>query len=342
MKDLPMPFTPKKRKTVFINLLLVAGSVLLVLFVLEFIFRLQYTPDMNTPVDGTIYALHRPELMDAFVWDGDGNSLAHIRSENKVMVYELRPSVHLNDVIQINAHGFRDYEYTKDKPEGVYRICVVGDSITFGWWERLEETYPKVLETLLNAHAEDGIVFEVWNMGIGGYNAEQEMELIRTRVLDFDPDMIIIGYCNNDNHIGADAGLWRHFTRSGSLAWDFISLRWMQARELWYRETLVQRSYRKIAEVTERKGIPVFVAFFYPNKPDKYWLKQIAKDIQFSKKLGMHTVDLLSAFQNRGWDETMTDGIHPNALGHEISAAALFDAVQASALLPTGKVGKHK
>ena len=304
-----------------------AGSVLFVLAFLELFLRGR-EPDMNAPFDGTLYAVQAPpEMIDAFTWDGEGNSLAHVRSDNPLLVYELRPGVQLNEFISINSLGFRDYEYSNEKPANTYRICVVGDSITFGWWERLEETYPKVLEELLNAHVSGEMTVEVWNMGIGGYNAEQEMELVRTRAMNYDPDLIIIGYCTNDHQIGADGGLWRHFTRSGSHAWDWISLRWMQARELFVREKMLARSYRRISEIASAADIPVMAVFFYPQNPAPQSLREVASDIALAERLGLIIVDLRSYFEEAGWENTMSDSAHPNKHGHRIAARAIYDTI---------------
>ena len=34
--------------------------------------------------------------------------------------------------IRYNEHGYRDYEYRLKKPEGIFRVLVLGDSQTFG------------------------------------------------------------------------------------------------------------------------------------------------------------------------------------------------------------------
>lgn len=52
--------------------------------------------------------------------------------------------------VRINSRGFRDYEYTIEKPQNTYRIIVLGDSFTFGLGVELNETYPKLLEESIN------------------------------------------------------------------------------------------------------------------------------------------------------------------------------------------------
>ena len=123
-----------------------------------------------------------------------------------------------------NASGFRDRDFPPMKAPGGYRIIVVGDSVTFGWLEREENLYPKVLERLLAQGAEGDPPCEVYNMAVFGYNAEQELETIRTKALPLQPDLIIIQWCLNDNKVGEDLGLWRHFNQTSLRTWDLLRL----------------------------------------------------------------------------------------------------------------------
>lgn len=274
-------------------------------------------------VDPTANAvpLRSPEDARRFEWRSDGNSLAHVRSSNKNLVYELRPNVRLSDIIQINSHGFRDYEFSAEKAEDVFRIIVVGDSLTFGWYQRLEETYPKVLESLLNAAPDSGRKFEVYNMGVGGYNAAQELELLKTKALPLDPDMVIVGYCANDSAIGVDAGLWRHFTRSRSRLYDFVKLKLMQAREVYTRENILERSYAEMAAISRAEGIPVIIGIF-PSASDPG--RDDLAMARLCETLGLPSVNFFDAFQAAGMQKALLqDGLHPSPLGHRLAAEEL-------------------
>ncbi len=121
-------------------------------------------------------------------------------SPNPVLKYDLQPGSH-EDGIEINADGMRDREFPLDKPPGTFRIAVIGDSITFGYRVGAEQTYPKVLERLLRDYLPDATPFEVLNFGVAGYSVPEIVESLRVKVLRYDPDLVVYGYCLNDPEI---------------------------------------------------------------------------------------------------------------------------------------------
>jgi hypothetical protein len=116
-------------------------------------------------------------------------------SENTKLSYEHIPGVTV-DHIKINSDGFRGREYSKIPDPDVYRIAVVGDSETFGMRLPSPETFPAQLRSHLSA--KEQARFEVLNFGVAGYSTDQEMELIRTKVLDYHPNMVLVYFCFND------------------------------------------------------------------------------------------------------------------------------------------------
>ncbi len=128
-------------------------------------------------------------------------------SENKILAYEMGPRVgpgghpipFKNEPGSVNTWGFRDAEHEVAKAPGVQRILLLGDSIAYGLRvEPYADTAPARLQVLLNA---DGIATEVINFGVPGYDTGQEIELLKTRGLALEPDIVIVAYCFND-HVG--------------------------------------------------------------------------------------------------------------------------------------------
>jgi len=101
--------------------------------------------------------------------------------------------------VNINSLGLRDNEYSLEKPPGVYRILVLGDSTTFGWGVALNDTASKILERELNAlHLPGYQRFEVINAGVGNYDTVQEVTYYKTRGRELHPDLVVLAYFIND------------------------------------------------------------------------------------------------------------------------------------------------
>ncbi len=98
---------------------------------------------------------------------------------------------------KINSLGLRDYEYNKEKAEGVYRILMLGDSFTEGYGVEMEETFPKLLEKELNSKVEKG-KFEVINAGITGYSPTLEYLYFRNYGLELKPDLVVLNFSMTD------------------------------------------------------------------------------------------------------------------------------------------------
>jgi lysophospholipase L1-like esterase len=93
-----------------------------------------------------------------------------------------------------NEYGMRRSEPFPAKQADRFRIMVVGDSLTFGPGVAVEDTYPAVLERELGRDYR----VEVLNLGIGGYQTENILWVIKTFAPQLQPDLIVYGVCLND------------------------------------------------------------------------------------------------------------------------------------------------
>ena len=93
--------------------------------------------------------------------------------------------------VRINSKGLRDVEHAYDKPAGIFRILVIGDSFTEGTLVELDEAYPKQLERRLR---ERGHQVEVINAGVGGYGTDQELLFLMREGLRYHPDLVLLGF----------------------------------------------------------------------------------------------------------------------------------------------------
>jgi len=107
--------------------------------------------------------------------------------------------------VRINALGFRDErEYSIEKPPGTFRILVLGDSVTFGHGTLNTTTYPFLLEQRLKAWRPD-VTWEVWNLGVPGYNTSQELAYLKRVGARYAPDLVVVGFYGNDLQDNAPA-----------------------------------------------------------------------------------------------------------------------------------------
>jgi len=106
-----------------------------------------------------------------------------------------------DDVKANNYFGFRSrYADVRRRP-GVRRVIALGDSFTegHGIWSS-DSTWPAQLERELSSGPE-GRPTEVVNMGRGGFTTGNEAELLRRIGWQFDPDLVIVQWLDNDVYL---------------------------------------------------------------------------------------------------------------------------------------------
>ena len=108
--------------------------------------------------------------------------------------------------VKINSQGLRDTEHTVEKPTGVYRVLILGDSFAEGMQVPLEDTVGKQLEQLLNARG--GPPYEVVNAGVAGFGTDTELLFYRSLGRLYHPDLVLLFFFRNDL---ADNGDFRYF-----------------------------------------------------------------------------------------------------------------------------------
>ena len=100
--------------------------------------------------------------------------------------------------VTINNLGLRGPDTTLEKPPGVFRIIGVGDSITFGYGVRVEDTFLQVLERDLNDSAPADLHYEVLNAGIPATGLEYYTHFIEDVAPAMHPDLIVVCMALND------------------------------------------------------------------------------------------------------------------------------------------------
>jgi lysophospholipase L1-like esterase len=95
----------------------------------------------------------------------------------------------------ISSQGLRDDEAAIPKPEGTFRILVLGDSVAYGSSVPRAETFSNRLEQMLREQF--GSV-EVVNAAVMGYTPYNELHYYLEDGRKFGADLVIVAFCMND------------------------------------------------------------------------------------------------------------------------------------------------
>ena len=96
-----------------------------------------------------------------------------------------------------NSLGHRDDELELPKPEGVFRIAVVGDSFVMGSGVELADCFHSRLEGSLAARF-PASRFDCLNLGVGGFDLGDYVGVVERLVPGYDADLVLVGLCWND------------------------------------------------------------------------------------------------------------------------------------------------
>jgi hypothetical protein len=318
-------------KRLLVNVGLSVGVSLLFLGVLEGVARL-FDTDTNEPVDR--------QVAD-YIWDWDEKmpgGFYVMRSE----------AVGWPPWQEFNGDGVRDRTRPREKPEGVWRVAILGDSVTLGDGLKAYEAYPQVLEARLQAAGER---VEIMNVALWGWSTRQERIAWERIAKDYHPDEAILAVCLNDipelqNNLNEPPGwlVWLH--QRSALVRLLVDA---QGREIESVETLFTspdaprvteafdlffEEVRALRQEVEASGA-TFALVVFPFRfqlgdgaPPPLAQERIAEFCLAEKTA---CVDLLPTFERPG-DSAFLDYDHLSRSGAVLTA----DTLSASALLPGG------
>lgn len=190
----------QRRRQLIINALLLLVTSLFALLTAEVAVRVYLAGKRNDLDSLRQYQDSRPEIPT-----GQQMALADTVEiwGNDLRVYRLRPNLQgqfIGQPLYINEDGYRGPRLSPSKAPGVFRIVGVGDSVMFGWGAPFEQTYLYLLVDFLNSRRPAGssTTYEFANLGTPGYNAIMESELLREAGLPLQPDLVVLGFVEND------------------------------------------------------------------------------------------------------------------------------------------------
>ena len=179
-------------------------------------------------------------------------------SDDPNLVYELQPNLATNfgdHTLVINADGQReDRVYPKERTPGTVRILGLGDSGMFGWGVEQGNDYLNVAEKVLLARG--GAPCEAINTGTPGYNTQLELELLKNRGLAFHPDIVVVGWCENDFFLPHFFLKTNKLPANRSLLWDLLFHRELFKRELQPGEIADRETAKNAMGKVDMESVP--------------------------------------------------------------------------------------
>jgi lysophospholipase L1-like esterase len=257
-----------------------------------------------------------------------------------------------------NAQGLReDHEVPLAKPPGEVRILFLGDSVTFGYLVRHEETFVRGVERELRTRVAGARVACI-NAGVPGYSLFQGLRFLETRGFALAPDLVVLEFGWNDQaHWPGGNDAERHAAARSARppAW----LAWSRLAELVApdgepkapeedRARVSPVEFRALLEearaATRARGIDLLLLVgagrfnLNPEMDEKsrngYQIQQylVARDTPFGPDGGPAMVDGVSAARallgELSSEAILFDGVHPTPAGHRAYAAAIVERVQ--------------
>ena len=163
------------------------------------------TPEALAQKENYFYPPFRVILQDPAFPDTEKNALiASERPKPGVYKYKnvtLPPEQQAasEHVVTINSFGFRDPERKLAKEKNLIRIVVYGESAALGLELNDDETYPRILEKLLNEREGGKFHFEVWNGALPRATVSMGYARMKAESPSLKPDLVIwdFGFVEN-------------------------------------------------------------------------------------------------------------------------------------------------
>jgi lysophospholipase L1-like esterase len=264
----------------------------------------------------------------------------------------------------LNKAGVRGPEYAAWPEPGVFRIVVIGDSVTMGHGVRVEDAYPALIEAALNASS-DTQRYEVINLGLSNLNLAAAVNRLETIGASYHPALVVYGFTMNDietpeyrRTAQGPAGVeyqnyvWR-FSHSHSALLRVLWRRFAELREILLRPrgsyvyelydnyfdnpplwALFDRNLERIAQFATARAICTHVLIHthvvHMNFRNPF-IPIYERVAAAAEHHGMTVTRSLPLFRGRDERALQVSPLdpHPNAQGHQLHAQALLQGLAA-------------
>jgi len=250
----------------------------------------------------------------------------------------------------------RDRDFKVEKSDGIIRIGVLGDSITFGAGiANPKDRFSDILQKNLQ---ESGINAEIYNLGVPGLDSHEEIKLYQDlSYLNF--DIVVWQYFLNDIQpedkgepakiISQDAyanDFVRQLSKSSTF-FDFLYWRFSSKYSstfdqlgthylsMYANESTLRNHGQELSGFIEElkaqnKKIIVIIFPFMELLGPNYPATEAHNKLQyFFKTQDIQTIDLLDDFRSSNWRDLVASKFdtHPNEKVHKLAAEKLYEKI---------------
>ena len=191
--------------------------------------------------------------------DFDEDLKRSICLDNDNIIWHNHPNLHLEPnqhykTMDINMDGFRGNEIELKKAFDTYRIFVIGGSTTFGVGSSSNETtIPGYLQEYFSTVTELDV--EVINAGIPKAFSHTEFNYIQNKILDYEPDLLIIYDGWNDSARSVDT----YFINTGETSLFSEIMRKLMKSQYYETVGILIKNWNNFrADTTDSYKIPNF------------------------------------------------------------------------------------
>ena len=245
--------------------------------------------------------------------------------------------------VTINRWGMRDKDYTKERPADTLRAAVLGASSVMGWGVGDGVTFEALLEDRLNREPLSAAFkqVELLNFGVPGYQPPVVLVSF-DKALGFSPNAVIFVATGREISRSASSlaeavhkrlpipypALQAIIDKSGAIAGmdEAAALKLLQP----HGAEILRAVYEQVVQRCVKQNIrPVYV--FLPQVREGTWQEETKETVQIATAAGFAVINLADIYQSHDfttlrlaeWDD------HPNVLGHQLVADALYRALAA-------------
>lgn len=197
--------------------------------------------------------LTTPEQYDRFVLFTSIDPQDYAFTPHPYLVYYPTPN-YKKGLTSHNSLGYRNDEFPVEKPDGVFRIVALGGSSTYDVSiPDNKQIFTSQLEKLLQEEYGYQNV-QVINAGVPGYNTWEILGNLEYRVLDLEPDLVIIYENTNDVHA--------RMVVPEAYRGDDLGRRqaWQAPHVSWWEHSAVLRIVSRALNITRQISIDDFVS----------------------------------------------------------------------------------